>query len=101
MFSACIPNTFRFATLQRHISKYNRWQLKFGSMVLSCARTVANKNSGIHLQSGAVMRKPAKTKFGLLKVFSLVVPFVLVGGYLSSTGAEILHEYDIFSPEED
>ena len=101
MFAACIPNTFRFATLRRHISKQNRWRLKFGSMLLSCTRNVANRNSGIHLQSGAVMRKPAKTKFGLLKVFSLVVPFVLLGGYLSSTGAELLHEYDIFSPEDD
>ena len=55
----------------------------------------------IHLRSGAVSPKPDKTKLGLVKVFSIVVPFVLFGGYLSSTGAELLHEYDIFSPDDD
>ena len=56
---------------------------------------------GIHLKSGAVMPKPPKRKLGLLKVCTLVVPFVLFGGYLSSLGAELLHEYDIFSPDDD
>lgn len=25
----------------------------------------------------------------------------MLGGYLSSTGAELLHEYDIFSPDDE
>ena len=47
------------------------------------------------------MPRPIKTKLGLLKVATILIPFMLVGGFLSSTGAELLHEYDIFSLEDD
>lgn len=79
----------------------NRARLAPRNLFSSTSRRFANGNEGIHLQSGAVMPRPAKIKMGLLKVFILVIPFMLAGGYLSSTGAELLHEYDIFSPEDD
>lgn len=65
------------------------------------SRNISNNNGGICLKSGAVMPRPIKKKCGLTKIFSLVIPFVIFGGYLSSTGAGLLYEYDIFSPEDD
>ena len=56
---------------------------------------------GTHNKHGAVLPKPVKHPFGLTKIFTIVIPFVFVGGILSSNGAQLLHDYDIFSPEDD
>ncbi len=66
----------------------------------SIEQTRKSVDLGTHLKSGAVLPKPKKNNGGVMKVFSLLLPFILFGGMLSSTGAEILHKYDIFSPED-
>ena len=60
-----------------------------------------HSSGGTHFKSGAVMPKPFQNRGGLTKVFTVLIPFALLGGYLSSAGAELLLEYDIFAPEED
>ncbi|XP_066866420.1 essential MCU regulator, mitochondrial isoform X1 [Kogia breviceps] len=39
--------------------------------------------------------------FGLLRVFSIVVPFLYVGTLISKNFAALLEEHDIFVPEDD
>ncbi|XP_009994683.1 PREDICTED: essential MCU regulator, mitochondrial [Chaetura pelagica] len=42
-----------------------------------------------------------KTPFGLLRVFSVVIPFLYVGTQISKNFAALLEEHDIFVPEDD
>ncbi|XP_009868324.1 PREDICTED: essential MCU regulator, mitochondrial, partial [Apaloderma vittatum] len=41
------------------------------------------------------------TSFGLLRVFSVVIPFLYVGTQISKNFAALLEEHDIFVPEDD
>lgn len=59
------------------------------------------RHSSTCSQTGAVLSKPEKTRFGLIKVTCVVVPFIYVGGIISREGAAWLEENDIFSPEDD
>ncbi|NXI10869.1 EMRE protein, partial [Irena cyanogastra] len=52
-------------------------------------------------RSGAILPKPVKTSFGLLRVFSVVIPFLYVGTQISKNFAALLEEHDIFVPEDD
>uniref|UniRef100_U3I3E9 Essential MCU regulator, mitochondrial n=1 Tax=Anas platyrhynchos platyrhynchos TaxID=8840 RepID=U3I3E9_ANAPP len=52
-------------------------------------------------RSGAILPKPVKTPFGLLRVFSVVLPFLYVGTQISKNFAALLEEHDIFVPEDD
>ncbi|NXF02655.1 EMRE protein, partial [Smithornis capensis] len=51
--------------------------------------------------SGAILPRPVKTPFGLLRVFSVVIPFLYVGTQISKNFAALLEEHDIFVPEDD
>lgn len=51
--------------------------------------------------TGAILSKPEKKRFGLVKVTCIVIPFLYVGGMISREGAAWLEENDIFSPEDD
>lgn len=51
--------------------------------------------------TGAVLSKPERKRFGLVKVTFIVIPFLYVGGMISREGAAWLEENDIFSPEDD
>lgn len=42
-----------------------------------------------------------QTPFGLLRVFSIVIPFLYVGTQISKNFAALLEEHDIFVPEDD
>ncbi|XP_007453318.1 PREDICTED: essential MCU regulator, mitochondrial-like [Lipotes vexillifer] len=42
-----------------------------------------------------------KMSFGLLRVFSIVIPFLHVGMLISKNFAALLEEHDIFVPEDD
>ncbi|XP_074083172.1 essential MCU regulator, mitochondrial [Macrotis lagotis] len=55
----------------------------------------------IATRSGAILPKPAKMSFGLLRVFSIVIPFLYVGTLISKNFAALLEEHDIFVPEDD
>lgn len=59
------------------------------------------RHSSTCTSSGAVLAKPEKTRFGLIKVTCFVVPFLYLGGIISREGAAWLEENDIFSPEDD
>lgn len=97
---AAVLNKLRQTTLTSPIFTKNGARL-YISQSLPGKRNFAANEGRIYSKSGAIMPRPVKKKSGLLKVFSLVVPFVMLGGYLSSTGAELLHEYDIFSPDDE
>ncbi|ELW64421.1 essential MCU regulator, mitochondrial [Tupaia chinensis] len=57
--------------------------------------------SVIVTRSGAILPKPVKMSFGLLRVFSIVIPFLYVGTLISKNFAALLEEHDIFVPEDD
>ncbi|XP_019400600.1 PREDICTED: essential MCU regulator, mitochondrial [Crocodylus porosus] len=52
-------------------------------------------------RSGAILPKPIKMPFGLLRVFSVVIPFLYLGTQISKNFAALLEEHDIFVPEDD
>ncbi|AWP05756.1 putative essential MCU regulator mitochondrial-like isoform 5 [Scophthalmus maximus] len=51
--------------------------------------------------SGAILPKPDKTPFGLIRMTIVVVPFLYVGTLISKNFAALLEEHDIFVPEDD
>ncbi|XP_071769726.1 essential MCU regulator, mitochondrial-like [Centroberyx gerrardi] len=51
--------------------------------------------------SGAILPKPDKTSFGLIRMTIVVVPFLYVGTLISKNFAALLEEHDIFVPEDD
>uniref|UniRef100_A0A9L0IC89 Essential MCU regulator, mitochondrial n=1 Tax=Equus asinus TaxID=9793 RepID=A0A9L0IC89_EQUAS len=55
--------------------------------------------------SGQTREAPAQQaslmSFGLLRVFSIVIPFLYVGTLISKNFAALLEEHDIFVPEDD
>ncbi|KAH0616829.1 hypothetical protein JD844_028247 [Phrynosoma platyrhinos] len=52
-------------------------------------------------RTGAILPKPVKMPFGLLRVFAIVIPFLYVGTQISKNFAALLEEHDIFVPEDD
>ena len=59
------------------------------------------RHSSTCTSTGAILSKPEKKSFGLVKVTCVVIPFLYVGGVISREGAAWLEENDIFSPEDD
>ncbi|KAM4720841.1 essential MCU regulator, mitochondrial [Rhinophrynus dorsalis] len=57
--------------------------------------------TAITAHSGAIFPKPEKVSFGLVRVFSVVIPFLYVGTLISKNFAALLEEHDIFVPEDD
>ncbi|XP_053325086.1 essential MCU regulator, mitochondrial [Spea bombifrons] len=55
----------------------------------------------ITTSTGAFLPQPNKVSFGLLRVFSVVIPFLYVGTLISKNFAALLEEHDIFVPEDD
>ncbi|XP_027740863.1 essential MCU regulator, mitochondrial [Empidonax traillii] len=66
----------------------------------SAASLVPSRSATV-TRSGAILPKPVKTPFGLLRVFSVVIPFLYVGTQISKNFAALLEEHDIFVPEDD
>ncbi|XP_004610605.1 essential MCU regulator, mitochondrial [Sorex araneus] len=64
-------------------------------------RSLVPSRSVIVTRSGAILPKPVKMSFGLLRVFSIVIPFLYVGTLISKNFAALLEEHDIFVPEDD
>uniref|UniRef100_A0A803XX07 Essential MCU regulator, mitochondrial n=2 Tax=Neognathae TaxID=8825 RepID=A0A803XX07_MELGA len=65
------------------------------------AASLVPSRSATVTRSGAILPKPVKTPFGLLRVFSVVIPFLYVGTQISKNFAALLEEHDIFVPEDD
>ncbi|PKK30008.1 single-pass membrane protein with aspartate-rich tail 1, partial [Columba livia] len=59
------------------------------------------EEDGSGRRAAAILPKPVKTPFGLLRVFSVVIPFLYVGTQISKNFAALLEEHDIFVPEDD
>lgn len=67
------------------------------------------RRGGRWWRSGPVTAAPSRrrsrlspqTPFGLLRVFSVVIPFLYVGTQISKNFAALLEEHDIFVPEDD
>ncbi|XP_044147693.1 essential MCU regulator, mitochondrial [Bufo gargarizans] len=57
--------------------------------------------TAVSTSTGAIQPKPDKISFGLLRVFSVVIPFLYVGTLISKNFAALLEEHDIFVPEDD
>ncbi|KAG8556273.1 hypothetical protein GDO81_018001 [Engystomops pustulosus] len=57
--------------------------------------------TAISTNTGAIYPNPEKVSFGLLRVFSVVIPFLYVGTLISKNFAALLEEHDIFVPEDD
>ncbi|XP_061536533.1 single-pass membrane protein with aspartate-rich tail 1b [Phyllopteryx taeniolatus] len=57
--------------------------------------------SAVSSSSGAILPKPDKTPFGLIRMTAVVVPFLYVGTLISKNFAALLEEHDIFVPEDD
>ena len=85
---------------------YNKTNYSTSSSNVTSVATVntprnANK-PGIYLKSGAVKNKPEINRIGRLTAAVLIGTFVYFGGQLSSLGAQMLHEYEIFEiPDDD
>ncbi|XP_078496656.1 essential MCU regulator, mitochondrial [Lissotriton helveticus] len=62
---------------------------------------VGPARTAIVTHAGAILPKPEKTRFGLVRVFSIVIPFLYVGTLISKNFAALLEEHDIFVPEDD
>ncbi|XP_008060190.1 essential MCU regulator, mitochondrial [Carlito syrichta] len=65
------------------------------------SQSLVPSRSVIVTRSGAILPKPVKMSFGLLRVFSIVIPFLYVGTLISKNFAALLEEHDIFVPEDD
>ncbi|XP_021072753.1 essential MCU regulator, mitochondrial isoform X2 [Mus pahari] len=54
-------------------------------------------------RTGQLRSQPGTVEmsFGLLRVFSIVIPFLYVGTLISKNFAALLEEHDIFVPEDD
>ncbi|XP_051558251.1 essential MCU regulator, mitochondrial-like [Myxocyprinus asiaticus] len=51
--------------------------------------------------SGAILPKPDKVPFGLIRMTVVVVPFLYVGTWISKYFAALLEEHEIFVPDDD
>ncbi|CAH2313248.1 essential MCU regulator, mitochondrial [Pelobates cultripes] len=67
----------------------------------SPAITGTARRTVITTSNGAFLPKPDKVSFGLLRVISVVIPFLYVGTLISKNFAALLEEHDIFVPEDD
>ncbi|XP_028310281.1 single-pass membrane protein with aspartate-rich tail 1b [Gouania willdenowi] len=64
------------------------------------SRTIQSRTA-VSSTSGAILPKPDKTPFGLIRMTIVVVPFLYVGTLISKNFAALLEEHDIFVPEDD
>nr|XP_057902567.1 single-pass membrane protein with aspartate-rich tail 1b [Doryrhamphus excisus] len=71
-----------------------------GSKTSYLNRTTPTR-SAVSSSSGAILPKPDKTAFGLIRMTAVVVPFLYVGTLISKNFAALLEEHDIFVPEDD
>ncbi|XP_072239478.1 single-pass membrane protein with aspartate-rich tail 1b [Leuresthes tenuis] len=71
-----------------------------GLKTSAISRTTQSRNV-VSTPSGAILPKPDKTAFGLIRMTAVVVPFLYVGTLISKNFAALLEEHDIFVPEDD
>ncbi|XP_072276277.1 essential MCU regulator, mitochondrial [Pyxicephalus adspersus] len=59
------------------------------------------RRTAVTTNTGAIYPKPEKVSFGLIRIFTVVIPFLYVGTLISKNFAALLEEHDIFVPEDD
>ncbi|KAI2666833.1 Essential MCU regulator, mitochondrial [Labeo rohita] len=78
---------------------------RFVSLSVPRARLVGTQQqqhrTAVSTTTGAVLPKPKKTAFGLVRIMMVVAPFLYVGTLISKNFAALLEEHDIFVPEDD
>uniref|UniRef100_G1PYH6 Essential MCU regulator, mitochondrial n=1 Tax=Myotis lucifugus TaxID=59463 RepID=G1PYH6_MYOLU len=89
----------RYGALQRGPSLKKDGDISAGRG--GSGRSLVPSRSVIVTRSGAILPKPVKMSFGLLRVFSTVIPFLYVGTLISKNVAALLEEHDIFVPEDE
>ncbi|XP_027032068.1 essential MCU regulator, mitochondrial-like [Tachysurus fulvidraco] len=90
------PLSYRFARLCRNIGVFPR------TAVCESSGTVRTQyRTAVCTSSGAILPKPKKTVFGMLRIIVVVVPFLYIGTQISKNFAALLEEHDIFVPEDD
>lgn len=67
----------------------------------SPVNAVTQCRANVTTSSGAILPKPKKTPFGLIRIALVVVPFLYLGTQISKNFAALLEEHDIFVPEDD
>ncbi|XP_029950353.1 essential MCU regulator, mitochondrial-like [Salarias fasciatus] len=70
------------------------------SKTVNISRSTQSRTA-VSTASGAILPKPDKTPFGLIRMTVVVVPFLYVGTLISKNFAALLEEHDIFVPEDD
>jgi len=71
------------------------------SVTVDRAAGVNSVRTLVYSESGALLERPQRVPFGLLKVLTVVGISVFIGGTISKNGAEFLEEHDLFVPDED
>ncbi|MCI4395185.1 hypothetical protein PGIGA_G00177370 [Pangasianodon gigas] len=90
------PLWCRFARLSRNIGVFPR------TVVCESSGTVRTQSrAAVCTSSGAILPKPKKTAFGMLRITVVVIPFLYIGTQISKNFAALLEEHDIFVPEDD
>ncbi|XP_039352922.1 essential MCU regulator, mitochondrial [Mauremys reevesii] len=79
----------------------SRGRVGVGGLRSGPAVTVVPSRNETVTRSGAILPKPPKMPFGLLRVFTVVIPFLYIGTQISKNFAALLEEHDIFVPEDD
>ncbi|MCI4393928.1 hypothetical protein PGIGA_G00163130 [Pangasianodon gigas] len=64
-------------------------------------KEVALSRNAVTSTSGAILPKPDKTPFGVVRMTVVVVPFLYIGTLISKQFAALLEEHDIFVPDDD
>ncbi|XP_067415711.1 essential MCU regulator, mitochondrial [Emydura macquarii macquarii] len=72
-----------------------------GGLRSAPAMSAVPSRSATVTRSGAILPKPAKMPFGLVRIFTIVIPFLYLGTQISKNFAALLEEHDIFVPEDD
>ncbi|XP_067310572.1 essential MCU regulator, mitochondrial-like [Pseudorasbora parva] len=74
---------------------------RFVSRSVGCLVRTQQHRTAVRTTSGAILPKPKKTAFGLVRIMMVVAPFLYVGTLISKNFAALLEEHDIFVPEDD
>uniref|UniRef100_A0A1A8C894 Essential MCU regulator, mitochondrial n=1 Tax=Nothobranchius kadleci TaxID=1051664 RepID=A0A1A8C894_NOTKA len=64
-------------------------------------RGVTPNRTAVTTSTGAILPRPKQTRFGLVRIALVVLPFLYVGTQISKNFAALLEEHDIFVPEDD
>ncbi|XP_028829279.1 single-pass membrane protein with aspartate-rich tail 1b [Denticeps clupeoides] len=90
------------ASLCRLFLRRNTGRLNMASGLSSAgtSRIMVCRNA-VSSTSGAILPKPDKVSFGLIRMVVVIVPFLYLGTQISKSFAALLEEHEIFVPSDD